>query len=667
MRILGTRLLVSGLLLGGFLLVSGCDSQPSPPAGEEPSASPTAEKSESASGPSSEPEKSEPAVTRKPGEKIQLFQQNFTAPPLAELEKSAEWIDRPVEDARKLLADHLAKKPQQTTAEEALKLKNDSTANNERILDGLGRPPLSEDDVDEDRPFNRSIPADIKSTNPLLQSSVYEGYVVSLTSIGFFTFDWTMRPFATPDTVVSWQTSKDNMYDKVVIRKDLTWSDGKPITAHDVVFSFEVIMTPEVPVPAVRTGTDQIRAIHAYDDHTFVVFHKAPLVTNVWNLNFPIIPKHIYESTIPDDPTLVTSKAHVKIEDSPVVGGPYRIVRRVKGQEVILERREEYYMQGGKQVRDRPRFKTVRFRVLEDRNTQLLAFKKGDVEDIELMPNQWVTQTTDDEFYATSTKVRGVEWTYFYFGWNTKTPFFSDVRVRKAMSYTMDYRELLEDLCYGLYEQSVGEFHPASRMAPKTPRTPYKQDLDKAEELLDEAGWTDSDGDGIRDKVVDGKKIKFEFDIMCVQDDLRISMCTVLKRNLENIGIICNVRPTEFTVMQEKAQKHEFQAQFAGWGTGTDPSTTENLWKTGEERNYTQYSNPEVDKLFEEGRKELDEEKRMAIYRKIDDILWEDQPYTWLYYRSGFFGFNKRLRGYMFSPRGPYSYSPGIDAIWSVK
>lgn len=632
MRMIGMRLCALGLVFGVLSLASGCDK-----------------------------------ASQAPVKKVERYKQTYQFPTLAELDKTVEWADNPVEDARKLLADYLATKPQKTTVAEALALRNDSTENNERILDGLGRPPASEADVNDERPFNRLLAADIASTNPLLQSSVYETYVMQMISVGFFSFDWTMRPFAASETVVSWQTSKDKLYDKVVMRKDLTWSDGKPLTAHDVVFSYEMIMTPEIPIPAVRTGMDKIKGVHAYDDHTFVIAHQESLVTNVWNLNFPIVPKHVYESTLVEDPTLVKSAAHIRLEENPVVGGPYKIVKRQRDQEIVLERREDYYMQEGKQVRDKPRFKTVRFQVIKDRSTALLAFKRGDIDDIEMMPNQWVTQTDDNAFYEKCTKARGSEWTYFFFCWNLKTPYFEDVRVRKAMSYAMDYRELLDDLCYGLYQQSVGEFHPDSRYAPATPRTPYKQDLDKAEKLLEEAGWVDEDNDGIREKMVNGRKVKFEFDLMCVQDDLRIKMCTVLKKNLENIGVRCNVRPTEFTTMQDKARKHEFDAEFAGWGTGTDPDTTENIWKTGEERNYGQFSNPEVDKLFEAGKKEFDPEKRREIYRKIDDILWEDQPYTWLYYRSGFFGFNKELRGYMFSPRGPYSYSPGIDSVWAVK
>jgi peptide/nickel transport system substrate-binding protein len=104
----------------------------------------------------------------------------------------------------------------------------------------------------------------------------------------------------------------------------------------------------------------------------------------------------------------------------------------------------------------------------------------------------------------------------------------------------------------------------------------------------------------------------------------------------------------------------------AAWGTGTDPSTSKNLWKTDEGRNYVEYSNPTVDKLFQLGDREFDREKRAKIYAAIASILWDDQPYTWLYNRSGFFGFNRDLRGYMFSPRGPYTYGPGFDAIWKV-
>ncbi|MEQ9067164.1 MAG: ABC transporter substrate-binding protein, partial [Gimesia chilikensis] len=174
----------------------------------------------------------------------------------------------------------------------------------------------------------------------------------------------------------------------------------------------------------------------------------------------------------------------------------------------------------------------------------------------------------------------------------------------------------------------------------------------------------DHDGDGIRDKEFDGKTIPFRFTIMTASRPLSLSICTLLKENLDQIGIICEVKATEFTVMQDKARKHQFQAMFGGWGTGTDPDTGMNLWKTGEGRNYGQYSNPKVDKLFEEGRREFDKDKRAKIYGEIHKILYEDQPYTWLYYRNSFYGFNKDLRGYVFSPRGPYGYGPGFGSLW---
>jgi peptide/nickel transport system substrate-binding protein len=342
-------------------------------------------------------------------------------------------------------------------------------------------------------------------------------------------------------------------------------------------------------------------------------------------------------------------------------------VKRLKGQEVLLERREDWYMRDGKQVRPRPYFKTIRYRVIEDSNTARLALNEGELEEMELQPRQWVEQTNDEAFYKLNTKVRGLQWVYYYFGWNIDTPYFSDVRVRKAMSWAVNYDHILKTLCYEIYPQCTGEFPPESWMGPVKPRTPYHQDLAKAEALLEEAGWKDTDGDGIRDKEINGQKVKFEFAIMCSNDQLRVDICTSLRESLSRLGIECTVQPMEFTVLQQRSQDHKFQAMFAGWGTGADPFSTENLWKTGESRNYTNYSNSKVDGLYAKAKVSLDQDERAKYYREIDDILWEDQPYTWLYYRSAFYGFNKRLRGYMFSPRGPFHYSPGFGSVWSVQ
>lgn len=590
----------------------------------------------------------------------------FEPPALADLDRDSRWIDRPLRDAIDLLREELSKEPPLCDVAEALALKNDSVDANARILSALGRLP-EQGQADLAARIDRHVAGDLGSTNPILISSTAEVDILGLTGFGLFSYDRKLEPFASAETVVSWQTSADGLLDKVVLRDDLVWSDGRPITARDIAFTYRVIMDPRVPVPAVRSGTDQLKGVHAYDDRTIVFFHREPLATNVWNINFPVLPKHIYERTWEKDPTLKDSPEHVALEEKPVSGGPYEILSRKRGQEIVLRRRESWSMVKGKKVREQPFFRDIRFRIIEDPNTALLALKSGEIDEMILQPEQWTTQTVDDEFYRLNTKATAPEWVSFHFAWNIDTPFFADRRVRRAMSYAFDHDRMLEKICLGLYQPCAGCFPPGSWMAGPKKLEPYRQDLDRAEALLDEAGWTDHDNDGIRDKEIDGRLVPCEFTVLVNQQPFRIAICTLLKENLEQIGVIANVRPVEPTTLQEMMQKRNFQACFSGWGSGTDPDTTENIWKTAEMRNYCGYSNPEVDRLYAEGRRELDRDRRAEKYARIQEILYEDQPYTWLFWRNSFYGFSKSLRGYVFSPRGPYHYSPGSASLWKPR
>ena len=243
---------------------------------------------------------------------------------------------------------------------------------------------------------------------------------------------------------------------------------------------------------------------------------------------------------------------------------------------------------------------------------------------------------------------------------------FADKSVRQAMSWAFDYDEFLNKILHGLYQPCQGTFHPTSWMFPKNGPQPYHQDLDKAEDLLDAAGWKDTDGDGIRDKEINGHRVPFEFTLLTYQTETGMQAATLMKECLSKIGITCNVKPTEFTVLVDSQQKKTFDAAMGGWGAGSDPDLSSNIYATDQPRNCGSYSNKRVDELFEQGRREFDHDKRAVIYGEIANILWEDQPYTWLFYRNAFFAFNKKIRGYNFSPRGPFGFSPGFDSIYQA-
>jgi peptide/nickel transport system substrate-binding protein len=455
--------------------------------------------------------------------------------------------------------------------------------------------------------------------------------------------------------------------DKIVLRDDLLWSDGKPITAQDVKFSFQAIMTSSVPITAVRTGTDQIKWVETYDDRTVVFFHKEPLATNIQNIgSMPIIPKHVYEKSIAEDPTMARSEYNTRLEDDPIVGGPYKLTKRLRSQEFVVERRDDYYKVNGREVRPKPYMKQIRTKVIEDQNTAFLAQLNGDIQEMELRAEEWANKTNGDDFYKLNTKVRATEWTEFHFEWNLKSPYFADKRVRQAMSYAFDYHEFLHTISHDIYTPCAGIFHPTSWMFPKDGPKPYQQDLNKAEDLLDAAGWKDTDGDGIRDKEIDGKRVPFRFTLYTFQTESGMQAATLMKTCLEKIGVICYVKPTEFAELVDTVQNHKFDAAMGGWGSGTDPDTESNIWGTDQGRNYVSYSNLQVDELFAKGRREFDRDKRAAIYSEIDRLIWDDQPYTWLFNRNSLIAFNKSLRGYNFSPTGPFLFSPGISGIYQA-
>lgn len=609
---------------------------------------------------------------RKPEEKYRFGNliDPYTPPTLAELDKIYEgnWREMPVLDALELLRKRQEGEPKLATVEEALALHNDSPEANDKILSALSRLPASEKNADLNATIYRHTGGDVKSVNGVLGSSVADFDVEGLIGVGLFSFDWKFNRFAAKDSVVSWHQSDDRMVDKVVMRKDLFWSDGKPVTAHDVVFSWKLIMTEKVPVPAVRSGTEKLRWVEAYDDYTVAFFHQEQLATNEWNVSFPVVPKHVFESTVEADPFLTNSEPHVAFENNPVVGGPYKVSKRTRGREIELERREEYYMVNGKQVRDKPYFKTVTIRVVPDPSVALLQLEAGDLHEKILNPEEWKTKTDDDAFYERNTKAYGVEWVNFQFTWNLKKPFFEDVRVRRALSLAFDHKFMINTLRFNLDQPARGMFHPDSPYHPvdkKWLKTDYnKLNRKEAERLLDEAGWKDTDNDGIRDKEINGEKVKFDFTVIVRSSPDRIEICNLLKRNLAQVGINCFISPLEFTVLQQKMLDHNFDAAFGGWGTGAYPDTSENLFKTGEERNYGNYSNKEVDALFSTALKSLDNEERLEIFRKIHQMVYEDQPFMWLYYQNAYYAFNKKLRGYNFSPRGPYHYGPGFGSIW---
>ena len=504
------------------------------------------------------------------------------------------------------------------------------------------------------------------TTQPIFVSSTYDFNVVDVLNIGLFTFGKDLQWRLNDELVESFEESEDHTTFNLKIKPGFTWQDGQPWTAHDVVYSWAKILDPNVPALSQKPTTEPIKECVALDDYTIKFVQPEPLATRYWNLSFPVIPKHIYEKGEKENPDLKTGDYFANLARNPISAGPYKLIEWKENDKIVVERWEDY-------KGEKPYFKRIVFRIIPDRNISLLSFEKQEIDCIEqLSAQQFALETNSPEFADVGYKYLGEQWIYYYIGWNMdgSNPFFTDKRVRYAMTHALNIPLYLEKVFYNLATQCNGMYHPKSWMYnPDIQLLDY--DLDKSRKLLDEAGWLVDPDDGWRYKMIDGEKVKFEFTLTMSQGSKTAEkLGAIFQKDLKRIGIEMKTRSLEWATFIMKIRNHEFQAETAGWGTGTDPDFGWNLWRTEEYekgRNYGGYSNARIDELFELGRKEFDVEKRAKIYQEIGKIIYYDQPYTFIYNRPTISAINKRLRGIQKSPRGLFNFDPGFTGWWVKK
>ena len=430
----------------------------------------------------------------------------------------------------------------------------------------------------------------------------------------------------------SWEFSPDCLELTWKLKRDIKWHDGHPFTAEDVLFTYQAMINPKTPT-AYKEDFLAVKSAEVIDPYTFRVRYTRPLAKAVQSWSMWMLPKHLLERYVAD------GKLKESPENSRPVGtGPYRFQEWKSGEKVVLVSNNEYY-QG------RPYLGRIVYRVIPNQGTIFLELKAKGVDLASLTAIQYARQTEYPAFRKAFRKYRYPSSAYTYFGFNLKDPRFADRRVRQAFAHAIDKQELMEGVLMGLAREATGPIRPGS-WAYTNQVTRYDYSPEKAKALLAEAGWKDN-GDGVlRDK--DGKA--FSFTIRTNQgNEERKKVAEILQQRLAAIGVKTEIQVIEWaSFIKEFIKKKRFEAVVLGWGVGTDPDQY-GVWHSSQmgpdQLNQISYANPEVDHLLEEGRASCHQPGRIKYYHRFQEVLAEDQPLVFLYFRDALPVVSSRVLG----------------------
>lgn len=506
------------------------------------------------------------------------------------------------------------------------------------------------------------IAADVESLNPLYAFTFDEGNITELLYLSLVKHNWDDEEGYINSSLMlaeNLEWNGDSTELKVTIRDDVNWSDGKPCTVDDVVFSFDAYSDPLVQSRALgffenyyldELGKIDLRkSFEKVSDYELLIHFPKSSTPGYFDIDHPIIPKHGFSGLTRED--YETARFNRK----PITNGPYKLKSWQPNQQLILKADSSSFLITPESVKE------IAFRIVPEYNNRVLQLQNGEIDLMEEVKTEDAERLKliDD---ISIDLVKGRE--YDYIGWNNLDPaafteneeikphpIFGDKNIRIALTHALNRKAVLENYLLNYGELATGPISSIFKKAFNENVMPYEYNPELAKEMLNKAGWVDSDNDGILDK--DGKKFLIKL-LVPSGNPRRKYAATVFQNNLKEIGITLNVQFMEMGTFIDGLFEKKFDAWMVGWLTPI-PINLNIQWNSdlnASPVNFASFQNEEVDGLLKRIQKNIRKEEFYSIHKRLHKLIHENEPVSFLYWIDNIVAYNSRIKNVDVNPLG---------------
>ncbi len=506
--------------------------------------------------------------------------------------------------------------------------------------------------------FRMNLEEEPNSIHPILWSDAYGYEVVNMTCDSLLSRDNQTSEWK-PRLAEKWEVSADKKQITFTLRENIKFHNGQPITVQDILFTFEAFASDKMGGNRWKPFFEGISKVEAVNDKT-VRFTLKDTYFNNFNViaeNF-IIPKSIYGN-------FSDSKTKHK---SIVCSGPYMFSKYEKEKMIELKRFDSWYGFKDAAWKNYYNFPSIQISFVKDYNSQIEKLKNGELDYLSFSnSDRYIKKTSAADLGKEVLKLKVINKMpkdYSFIGWNMKKSIFQDKATRKALAHLFNRQEMNKKFRFNLAELVSAPIYPQSDYAPKVKPLVYDPIL--AKKLLTEAGWADTNHDGVLDKIIDGQKTDFKFSLAYAAKENE-KYWILYKEDLKKVGIEMGLKFLDWGNYIKFLNDGNFDAVAMRWTASSIDPDPKQIWHSSSAvqggSNYISYHNPQVDHFIDEGRMEIDRSKRLQQIQKAYELIADDAPYLFLFSEKyDFYAVSSRIQ----RPKDTLNYSLGIET-WSIK
>jgi peptide/nickel transport system substrate-binding protein len=453
-----------------------------------------------------------------------------------------------------------------------------------------------------------------------------------------------------PDLAESWDVSPDGLKYTFYLFRNVTWHDGTKFTSADVKFSFDNHIYPYGSTA--KTYFPTIDRVETPDDYTVVFYFKKVFPPQMMTFGYfciGVFPKHLIEK----DPSM---KNPIFTGEKPLIGtGPFKLKEYKRGNYIELERYANYHRKG------KPYLDRIVYKIIPDPSARAIALESGeaDLSQSYYTPYDAVPRLKQNPNLEVSYEGTEAMGSSFVLVNNLRRKYMNDIKVRKAMAYAIDLKEIMDKAFFGVAKEAWGPILSEWPWAYTQDCIHYDYNVAKANALLDEAGYP---------KGPDGVRFKISFVYETGRSEV-MAMAELIYARFKQVGIDATLRPVDIATADTVVYRDfDFDLSFHSLSVGPDPQGYSRFLATESIKlsrgNTPGYSNSRVDQIFEETSKTLDQNKRAQLFKELQKIVADELPYYWLVERRLAIVWRKDFVGF---PVGVWGAREHYDEIWWTK